>query len=81
LSEDVYTSLMAAINRVHERIDALVEKESVTGKDCETRRNSCRVCMNTKIEKASGVPKWVATLGSIGSAVITGLTMYVLIGK
>lgn len=82
LSEtEIYTSLMTAITRVHERLDALIAKESVASADCESRRNSCKACMNTKIEKVSGVPKWALVVGSMGSAVITGLIMYVATGK
>jgi len=78
LSETDFTVLMKAIDRIHERIDALVSKESVASSDCETRRNTCRACMQTKIEKARGYPTWVTIIGSIGASLIVGMSMYII---
>jgi len=92
LPPDVYASIMdsistfraeqcEAIKRIHERLDKLVENSPPSRKECEETRTACRSCMNTKIEKATGVPKWALVVGSIGSALLTGLVMFVLIGK
>lgn len=92
---DVYAAIMEAIatfrtenneaiKRIHERLDKIVENASPSRKECEDYRTACRVCMNGKIEKAAGaagVPKWALIVGSIGSSVLTGLIMYVVIGK
>ena len=69
-----------AFTRIHERLDAQVEKEAVSSPDCEARRTSCRSCMNTKIEKASGIPQWALAVGTIGGMMFGAMAIFIITG-
>lgn len=78
LIESIRTENREDHTRIHERLDALVDKGPVTGLDCENRRNQCRTCMFQKIDKAKGWPPWIAGIGAIATGLITGLIMNTL---
>jgi len=67
-----------ALSRVHERLDQLFERESVTARDCEQRRNACKACTNQKIKDASGWPPWLFGVGSIGGLLIGSMMIYII---
>ena len=75
LIEGIQKENREAHTRLHERLDDLMSKESVSGSDCENRRNLCRGCMQQKIDNARGWPPWIAGVGTIAAALITGLIM------
>lgn len=51
------------INRIHERLDE--QKAAIAREDCERYRRECAAAQEKKIEKAKGVPHWVAGLISL----------------
>lgn len=75
---DWQTENRAAFTRLHERMDAQVEKETVSSPDCETRRTSCRSCMNQKIEKATGIPQWALAVGTIGGMMFGAMAIFII---
>lgn len=78
LLEQNQTEYRAGMLRVHERLDQIIEKESVSAEACEQRRTSCRACTNQKIEKASGCPTWMLGVGSIGGLLIGSMAIYII---
>lgn len=72
-----------AQKRIHERLDQLLNKESISRESCEGYRAACKAATCEKISKAerlaaSNVPKWVAIMGSVAFSLIVGMAMFII---
>ena len=69
-----------AQQRLHERLDSLITKETIARPDCETYRRRCKSEVLAGVEKNSGVPTWIFAVGTVASALIVGMAIYILTG-
>ena len=64
--------------RLHERMDQIIQQETIKRPDCEEYRQRCSQAVCGKITKASGVQPWVAIILGLASSIIVGETMFIV---